>query len=362
MADENLETTDDSAADPDAPGSAEETSPTDAEAGSEGAAEADGEGEQGEGEGTGTAEAQPGAYEKLLAKYGGDKDKMAQAVWDSYNSTAQLYDKLQNIEKYIVGQQTPQVDENQLIQQDPQVQRLMRQFNGVKGRLDSIEAGQTTLISEYGKVVNEIQYLKGALSKADVDAKAELQQDLREATRKQEQLQERLSTSRERAEELRERLNEIADQGKAAEADVRTRAQQQRQQAEAEIAARQTVRGEFADAMTKEAERYGVTPDSKQFKLLFRSVNNDIVSFLSKLPDGSPAIDIPEAVEHFMAEYADAMGLKAKFQKASTLKRSITTSSPKAGTAPTRIEPKPPKDGRWTRAFVEDRARRMLGD
>jgi hypothetical protein len=113
--------------------------------------------------------------------------------------------------------------------------------------------------------------------------------------------------------------------------------------------------------MQAEAKAFGIPITSKEYAVLHQTVNDRIYSYLSQLPKGAPGVDIKGAVHALMAEYGETLGLKARFQKKSDTKRDATTPSPKGTPKELGKEPPPPKDGRWTKDFVEARAKRMLG-
>ncbi len=351
--------------DQDSPGSEEEMSTPEEEAESEGAAEAEETEEEGEveEESEGEEGKAPSAYDKLLAKYGGDKEKLANSYFEQGNSNARLHERLEAIEKFIKGQAAPKVDVEAEIQQDRDYKDLKQKFDTAQGRLEALDREQTSTVTEYGKIDKKVERLEGKLEAADVESKPEIREDLREARAERERVMSRLQSIRERAERLRDTLNDIAEKGQRAEQAVRDRVDKKRQQEAQDASDHQQVRGQFAEAMAQEASRFGIDTDSKQFSVLFHSVKDRLSTYLGSLPPDAPGVDVPEAVHTLMSEYAEVMGLKAKFQRDSKVKRGATSEPPKrrevmpAGAK----DVKPPKDGRWTKSYVDERAKRLLG-
>lgn len=325
--------------------------------------------EEGEQEGDGGAESTEGggsAYDKLLAKYGGDTEKMAKSVFESYNSAARLHDRLQTIEKFILGQQQQPapVDEEKIVRENPEIQRLLQQLKGTQERIASLERDNAADATEYGKLVREAKYLEGQVSKADLEDKGDLQRKLDRVESKQEALEDKIKGRKDRIEELKERERDISQRGQETEQKVREGVKRLRQQAQNDIRNAQAARGQFSDAVIREAARYGITDqESPKFKLLMRAVRNDVKDYLSSLPKDAPPIDLNKAVNHYLSQYAKEMGLKPRVAaKGGSSQTGATTTPMRGATSTTPADGgKPPKDGQWTKAYVDARAKRLLG-
>lgn len=336
---------------PDGDAQADETEGETKEEGAEEAAPDDGHG---------------GAFDKLLAKYGGNKDKMADAYFEQANSNSRLWEKLQGIEEYIKGQQRTEVDETKLVEADPDVKEIAKEYNDTQSEIQATTQKQDKLISQYGVLERKIENLRGKLEVvSDYEAKAEIRDKLNEAVADQKSVQNGIESSQRDVKRLSTDLKKLQRDYTTAQARAKENVSRQRQAEWERQQEAQATRREFADAMRGEATRYGIQPESKQYAVLFQSINDRIYSYLSRLPEGSPGVDIGGAVKALMSEYADTMGLKpnAKFQKASEAKRATTPQGKSAHpTVPVKVKgDAPPKDGRWTKAYVEDRARRLLG-
>lgn len=364
---EDIEVPDDGAADdPVSPG-AEEPSAEGEPAAPEGEAQAEGEGDQtteeGKGE-EGSPEGRGGVFDKLLAKYGGDKDKMAAAYFEQANSNSRLWEKLQGIEEYIKGQHRTEVDEEALVAEDPDVKEIVKDYNDTQADIQATTTRQNQLISKYGELERKVENLKGQLERADFDSKSDIREKLSEAIGDQKAVQSSIENTQRDVKRLNGDLKKMARTYREAAARAKDAVSRQRQVEFERQQEAQTTRREFADAMRTEATRYGISVESKQYAVLFQSINDRIYSYLSRLPQGSPGVDLSGAVNALMSEYADTMGLKAKFHKASEAKRATAAPSKGAPTSgPAKAAPvaAPPKDGRWTKEFVDARAKRMLG-
>lgn len=364
---EDIEVPDGSdAGDPVSPG-ADELPPEEETATSEGEAPAeavDGE-QQEEGEEGSPAKGSGGAFEKLLAKYGGDKEKMAAAYWEQANSTSRLWGKLQGIEEYIKGQQKPPtVDEEKLVAEDPSVKALAADYNDTYAEVQAVARQQDQQIKQFGALEKEIAKLQGKLEATqDPDVKGDIRAELSEKLGDQKSVRADIANSQREVRALNQRLKDLKSRYADAEARAKDQVSRQRQSELEQRAAAQETRREFADAMRKEAQAYGISIESKQYQVLFETINDRIYTYLSRLPNGAPGIDMDAAVKHLMGEYAEALDLKSKFKKASDTKRDAT-GAPRASSAGPKVPDRvvaPPKDGRWSGSFARDRAKRMLG-
>lgn len=329
-------------------------------------ADEDGDGQQQEeGDEGAPAEGRGGAYEKLLAKYGGDKNKLADAYFEQANSNSRLWEKLQSIEEYIKGQQQiPQVDEEKLVAEDPNVKEIVKDYNDTHSEIQATTKKQDRLINRYGELENKIAGAEGELRATnDPDVKLEIREKLNDLKSEQKQVRADVSNYERDIKQLNRQLKDLKQRYQDAEARAKESVSRQRQVELERQTAAQATRREFAEAMRTEATRYGIAVGSKQYAVLFQSINDRIYSYLSRLPNGAPGVEIDGAVGALMAEYADTMGLKAKFHRKSDAVRAAAGSAPPrppvAKGAETVVAP--PKDGRWTKASVDERAKRLLG-
>ena len=137
-----------------------------------------------------------GAFDKLLAKYGGDKDKMADAYFEQANSNSRLWEKLQGIEEYIKGQQRTEVDETKLVEADPDVKEIAKEYNDTQSEIQATTQKQDKLISQYGVLERKIENLRGKLEVvSDYEAKAEIRDKLNEAVADQKSVQNGIESS-----------------------------------------------------------------------------------------------------------------------------------------------------------------------
>ena len=316
--------------------------------------------EEEEGEEGARSKAGPSAYEKLLAKYGGDKEKLAEAYWEQARSGARLHERLSGIEDFLRGQQQqPKVDEAKLVAEDPDIKGLKEEISSVQAEIKGVDQEQSRLISEYGKLEERVANLKGQLEAADPEQKPAIEARLMRAASDQRSVYAEIRATQRDRRALDTSLRGLQRQERETESRVKAGLNKQRIEALEAREDAQNVRQEFFGAMQEEAEKYGVDPKSRQFAVLFENVYGRIYSYLTRLPEDAPAVDIPGAVEALMAEHAEMLGLKSKFQRASTVKRQATSEVVKGRTETVRPSGKAPKT--WTKQYVDERAKRLLG-
>jgi predicted nucleic acid-binding Zn-ribbon protein len=306
-----------------------------------------------------------GAFDKLLAKYGGDKEKMAAAYFEQANSSSRLWEKLQGIEEYIKGQQKqPEVNEAQLVAEDPDIKQIVKDYSDAQSEITETKQRQDQLIAKFGDLERKIAKEQGKLEAApDYETKSEIRAQLADLTSELKSVHADIRGTQSDMKRLNKDLVSLARQYREAESRAKDKVSRQRQEQYERQQEAVATRQEFADSMRTEAGKYGIKLDSKQYAVLFSSINDRIYSYLNRLPEGAPGIDIPGAVQYLMAEYADTMGMKAQFGKASEAKRAAAgapTARPPEAKGPAPTVPQP-KNGQWTKAYVEERAKRLLG-
>lgn len=369
MEDLNMDTTEDTGL----PGAEDESAPEapdseDEAQGGEGESD-DQQGESTEEGGDGGASTTSGRgepFKRLLAKYGGDYNKMAEAFYEQANSNARLFEEIRGIKDFIKGQAAPKIDEKKIVEEDPDVQELVRDKQSAEQTVMQLRGQANRALTEYAAVKGKVERLSGKLEAIDPEDTAKYNRtrdELAQAAADQKALHQEYESHLREIRGYEKELKTVERQIKDASARARQKADQLKDQQAQQQADAVAVRQEFAGAMKVEAERYGIDTDSKQFAVLFQTINDRIYSYLDRLPEGAPGVDITKAVQTLMGEYAELGGLKAKFQRDSTTKRQAASPPPDTpGTRsadPARGLPKDPS--KWTAAQWDARAKRLLG-
>jgi hypothetical protein len=302
------------------------------------------------------------AFKDLLAKYGGDSEKMAEGVWEQARSVSALQKDLKDVKEMLANQQRTPEDEEKIIASDPEVKEIGGELASLDAEMKNTQQGQTALIAEYGKQDKLIARLEGELDRADELTRTEIAGKLREAKQDMRQVQRDYQSSKQRLESLGLEQRRLIRQYKQVELQARARRDQAKQHELSTREQARLTRDEFNTACRAEAEKYGIDTNSKTFGVLHQSVRDRITGYLRSLPEDAPAIDMPGAVAALMQEYAEVAGLNAKFTKKSHQKRKVTGKTPLG----TKVRPKgkvpTDKTGKyWDPAFSRRRAKQLLG-
>lgn len=311
------------------------------------------------------------AFKKLLDKYGGDEEALVNAYFEQANSASRLHAELEELRDFLMAQPDEE-DPEELIQQDPDVQGLSQELNSLQKDIEAVQQEQMQLVGTYGQIEQEIKMLEAQAEKAEDFEKSSLRSEANSKKAELRQIMSQVNRGRRELNAINRNIVAVErSQQKAREAVLGRKEQQRKAELQSAQVARLT-REEFNSAMRAEAEGYGIDPSSKQFQVLNTSVRNQLAAHLNRLPPDTPAVNIKAATKHLMGEFADAMGLKSRFQKTTQAKgRTPVTSGPKGPPLPAGVkEPPMPKgmqqfgkDGKnWTLEFAKARAAKLLGD
>lgn len=303
------------------------------------------------------------AFDKLLAKYGGDHDKMADAYFEQANSSSKLHRELQEIKEMVSKQQEDPKKVEEFINNDPYVKEVQEEAASTQAEVQRIQQEQYALISVYNGTEKEINSLQGELKRADeVDAVA-IRQELSEKRAQMKDALREFNGNKRELTGLDRTLRGINRQLREARTQAQARLDNERTARQTATATGQAASRDFGIALNSEAERYGLKPNSQQYKFVRTVIRDRLINHMSQMDPDDPAIDMAEAVEYLMGEAADNLGLKPKFQKVSNMKHK--TSTPRRNATGTKTGGKKPptdKTGKyWSPEYVAKRAERLLG-
>jgi DNA repair exonuclease SbcCD ATPase subunit len=334
------------------------------------AASGDDTGEGGTGEGEGTGEGAPsgkkGAYARLLEKYGGDEDKLAEGVWNQANSLSEMSSRLDEITDLLKqSPPEPEVPVEQTIADDPYVRQAAEEVRSIDQRIKEADRDQVQIVAEHGKLERLVNRLEGQLEGMDDEnpKKSDIRDQLREARTERKEAARNYRESKRDIDTMQRELQQAAMRFRKAENDAKERVERDRNEVRTRAQRQAASRSEFTDAVRAEAKKYGIPEDSQTFKVLHESIQSRVVAYLRTLPKGSPGIDYDAAVEDLMEEYVEAMDLKSRFQQSSTRKRKAAGDDGKSGTGikATTEDLKKGKEGTWTADYARQRAKQLLG-
>jgi hypothetical protein len=326
----------------------------------EGAPGSDGD-DQPDGEQTPAA----GGSEKLknlLAKYGGDPDKMVNAYWEQAKSISAMDKKLDALIDTVNSKHLPPEEEAKLIADDPDVREVGAELASLDADAKNLDAEDKQLVKQYGQLETLLKQLEAKVEFAPDDiTKIELKREIAEAKREQRDVGRDWRNNQANLKNLNRQITNYVRQYREAEIRAKAKREQAKKQEWDTRAASEGTRKEFTSAIRAEVESYGIALDSKTYGVLQQSVRDRLVTYLRSLESDAEGIDVQGAVSILVKEYADVMNLKKKFSTLSKQKAGVTGKPTSILDAKREGKPTTDKNGAWTPQYVRERAKRLLG-
>lgn len=301
-------------------------------------------------------------FQKLLAKYGNDPEKMVDAFWNQANSLSAMDRKIDQLTELVTKQHTKPEDEAKLIAEDPDVKEIGADLASLEAKLQQYDGQERQLVQQYGKLEAHLQQLNAKLEFAPDDiTKMDIQRQISDAKREQRDVHRDWTNVVDKFDNANRQKQTTQRQLRTAEEQAKQKREQARQQEGNTRTASQQTRAEFDTAFSAEAGSYGISADSQPFAVLKESLRARLVTYLNSRR-GQPGIDITGAVGALMKEHADALNIKKKFPAASRQKAGVTTQP--AGAPANGKGRKPPTEkdpDYWHPKNIRERAKTMLG-
>lgn len=302
------------------------------------------------------------AFDKLLAKYGGDYDKLAESVFEQYNSTARTHEELVELRAILEEMRSSKATAEQVekvVAEDPNVQKVSADLASISAKATAVTEEMKVMVTEYQKRVTAVAKLEGALSKADDNERFEISQDLRDARRDLRDIEQNYQIKSERYQALKDKWDDAQARLQDAQNQARTRVDRDRQDASRLQQEAAFTKREYQESLKEEARRYGIDPTSKQYDFIDKSFKAQLANYMRALQaqGQTEGIDVPQAVGYLMKEYAEGAGLTKKFSKTSAEKDKVATPQRKATPAG---PPGTKKEGEMSAAEWKARARQMM--
>ena len=265
------------------------------------------------------------AFQKLLAKYGGDEAKLAEAYFEQAGSVSRLAKDMAELKQALLSKEDDGKEYESAMQQDQSLRTLYEDAASTRTDLQQAQQKQMGFITQFNTVNTDLARLEGEYKRADEVDKVIVRQELDE---KKRELSE-LKSSFERNEEYIKRANrELRTQERLfyeAQAQVKERVDNdKKQRLQLASMARQS-RDDFNVAMRAEAKKYGVDSSSKLYGFMHQGIKAQIVDVLKTMDPEGKGIDMEEAVASLVGEFAKETGLKKKFRQTSELKTQAST-------------------------------------
>lgn len=315
-----------------------------------------------DGEGKDGAAPTDSLHDKLLAKYGGDKEKFAEAVLEQGNSLSALTEDVKAIREALKARGTPE-EEERAIATAPEVQELTASITTLKAEINSAAENQRNAAAEHGRITIEIAKLEGALKYADDEKRPQIQQELAQAKADLKSALQDHNMALKEFNNGQKEMQKLARDYRKAVVGVKAERAAAAEAALKQATAVAETRREFNEYIRSATKQYGIDPSSVRYKRCHETTKARISQYLRTLPEGTPEIDLKRAVQLLVDEYAEDIGLKKTFQKRSTQKHETEgepTKGPKVLT-PLPKGVKEPKPGQaWTTEYAKARAKRLM--
>lgn len=363
MSDEIAPAVDEAEVEPVSPAPEDESTPAEESAAAEDKPEAEDVEAEDEGKEAETAKGRSAAFQKLLDKYGGDEEALANAYFEQANSSSRLHQEIQEIKEMLAsGRAQTQEEESQALAQDPYVQEIHKDLQSTSEEAQSVLQQQKGMVSEYQKLERKIAQLEGEYKRADEAERMEVAQELAEAKKDMKDLSRDYRETQRDLARLNGRWKDLQRGLREAEGRAKSLMERDRQEALRVRQEANETRNEYNSTLRAEASKYGIDPSSKTYNVLNETVRSRLYLHMQALRQQgvTEGIDIPEAVSSMMEEYAEAMGLKRQTLKTVAKEKLGTLTAKKVEGAPTLTDKAPSKDKRMSAADWKARARRLM--
>lgn len=243
--------------------------------------------------------------QKLLDKYGGDEDKLAEAIYESYNSGSKLRQELDELREQLEEARKPEKPE-----ESADVAGIKEQISALDAEGSDLVSEERTLIADHSKLSKDVAKLEGKLEDADELDKPRLQHQLhlkqleeRQLQRDWKDLQSRKRRHLLERGDLDRRLKRAEDESNA------ERARQAQSKAE-ERKGQQGFLADFRNAVDEAADELGLTKDEDR-EYFHNVIKAEAIAYLRAQPD-APGIDPEEFVAARAQAFAKVAGLAKK--------------------------------------------------
>jgi len=302
---------------------------------------------------------------KLIdAKYGGNQAKFLQGLYEGWNGTSKLAERLESLETMLRerDEQVDAVDEPDFESNHPELSWLKEQTTALDTSIEHEQGRSNALLGELSALNLKVAKLEGEASRAMDDDKDRLEDRI-------ERLKEQATAKAERWMELKGKIEEFNQQKKAlgrrvqqAEREIEG-AKAQHKKAQVEDRAKKTEwRSDFFGAALGEAKEYGLEPDSEIYADMLETVRARASLFLRSLgPDGAEQ-DLQALAKELCKQYAKVHSLTKKAKAAQVGREKLQgATKPPVKTATGSTGQTSPKGQKLTADFVRKRAAQLLG-
>jgi len=271
-------------------------------------------------------------FQKLLAKYGGDEDKLADAIFEQYNSASTLHGKIRELEARINTPSKPKPP----AEDHPDIKALKSDIASQEQRFKTAELRQQQILQVISTVKEEVAAKKGELRRADPDEKHSIQREISDLESRMALLSTDWYSQEDRKGDIQYRHKSLERELKAAERAVQSElAQKSNQDAQNQVT-QEEIANTFKGIATSRAKAAGIE-DPEVLEYFHNTARAEAIAYL-RTP-GAQSLDFDKFISQRLVPFLKfvGMGKKTTFTKASTEKLQAAGKP----TQPTKIPPRP---------------------
>jgi chromosome segregation ATPase len=274
------------------------------------------------------------ALQKIIdSKYQGDEDKFADAIWQSYNSTAAIAKELAELKAGLIKQHEVEAKEEPL-DTNEDYKELTEEITALNSDLESNQKERDSWLKEYNELQFKNAKLDGQFEIASPEQRQILAQKIDKNLSRIELLKEKWNSSNKSDREIQRSLKTLESQRKQVEARIKESKAKQSQQWKEDLKEQQSFLKSFNSEVDEAIKAYGVPTDTKFREKVYKLVKAEAVSYLT----ANPTESLPE---DFVAKSVDEYFDTIKFSKATQFKEmskaKVETLS-KPGAPPTQLK------------------------
>ncbi len=285
----------------------------------------------------------------INSKYGGDRNKFVEGLYEQWNSTSKLAKEIKELKEQLVASSTTPDKEVEV--SSPQLDWLNKQAAKLDSETKDRNNKLQGIISSYSQLERDIAKAEGELSRAEDLDKERIENKI-------EHLKDKLSAKKDKFDEYQERLANIELEKEAVSQNINwtkeqlknERSQQLQKKVDEKEDQRNTV-VEFVEAVKEHGIAFRIP--KANLSHMANSIRGEIAVYLRSLGDDAPKIDINKAVKERVAAYAKAMGLGAAAPKV-TMPGGAAVPPAKAPTSSQQGNDKIPKNAKEAAKMVDD--------
>jgi chromosome segregation ATPase len=275
------------------------------------------------------------AYQKLLAKYGGDTEKLAAGVFEQQNSLSRMHQDITELKQAILAKRDAAEEEAEDATleavEHPDVEWINQELTDLKSETSEVLAQKNAMVQEIVTIDRQIAEYRGQAKYADDFAKATIETQIAQLEARKENKADKWRDLDHRQKQIVREEKEFNRRLRLAQQEIKAERSKIKELRSAEKQAQTRTLNTFFSAFETEAKDYKLSPEMA--RNLANDVRRDVVDYLRRLPDGTPEQNISELVQWKLGERVKLLNLA---------KRATFSAKSEEKTAAAKVVGKPP--------------------